>query len=173
MKHFFKSLQLHEVTFFITLILLQSCAADKPIAITEFSAYTYNRLIDTSVSLGKERIYYYNFFLISNYRDNNLTRLKIDSFVVQHVSKNKYSPKTDEIRLSFYKETNKTNLEAIKRNPRELDRYSNQHDIVYYYAVKLNGSTVREKYKNGEVIETTEDLPETPKFKIIKVPDEQ
>ena len=157
----------------IALIFLQSCVADKPISITEFSAYTYNRLTDTSFWLGKERIYYHNFFLISNYRDNKLTRLKIDSFVVQYVSKNKYSPKTDEIRLSFYKETGRTNLDAIKRNPRELDRYSDQHDIVYYYAVKLNGSTVREKYKNGEVIESTEDIPEPPKFKIIKVPDER
>ena len=150
----------------VLMFLLQSCVSDKLITISEFS--TYNKSISTTVSLGKERVYYDNFFLVSNYRDNKKVKMAIDSFVVKFTSGNSYSPLTDEIRLYFYKETSKTNLVEIKKNPREVDRYSNRHDLVYYYAVKLDGSKVREKIKNGEVIETTEKQIPTLKFKIIQ-----
>jgi len=38
--------------------------------------------------------------------------------------------------------------------------------LVYCYIIKLDGSKVREKYKNGEVIETTEKFSKLPRFKI-------
>lgn len=150
----------------IALALLQSCVADKPITITAFT--TYNKPVDTTVSLGKEMIYYNNFFLVSNYRNNQRVERKVDSFVVGFIAANKYSANTNEIRFYFYKETRRTNLVDIERNPREIDRYSNQHDLVYYYAVKSNGNTVREKFKNGQVIETTAKKVKMPKFKIIQ-----
>jgi hypothetical protein len=40
---------------------------------------------------------------------------------------------------------------------------------VYYYAVKLDGSMVREKRMNGHVIERVEKMTSQPKFKIILV----
>lgn len=92
---------------------------------------------------------------------------QIDSFVTKYTDRNEFSPFTNEIRMYFYKETKKTNLIEIKKNPRELDRYSNAHDLIYYYAVKLNGSKVWKKYKKGKVIATSEKQIPTPKFKII------
>jgi hypothetical protein len=148
----------------IMILFLQSCISEKPISITEFSTYTYP--ISTTISLGKERIYYNNLFLVSNFRNNKKVELSIDSFVVKYTSDNCYSANTDEIRLYFYKETSKTNLTEIKKNPREVDRYSDRHDLVYCYIIKLDGSKVREKYKNGEVIETTEKFSKPPRFKI-------
>ena len=151
---------------FTMIVFLQSCISKEPIKIVEFNTLT--KSIFTTLSLGKERVYYNNFFLVSNYRNDKMVEMKIDSFVLTYVSSKIYSSRTDEIRLYFYKETSKTNLVEIKKNPREVDRYSNRHDLVYYYAVKLDGSKVREKIKNGEVIETTEKQIPTLKFKIIQ-----
>lgn len=150
--------------FFISILFLQSCATQKPIKITEFSTYTI--AVDTTFTLGKELVYYDNFFLVANYSDNNKTQSEIDSFVVNYISQNKYSAKTEEVRLWFYKETKKTNLVEIKKNPREIDRFSNQHDLVYGYYLKINNDNKREKYKKGNVIETTEKYIQTPKFKM-------
>lgn len=149
-----------------TLFLLQSCLTNKPITITEFT--TYNKPVYSTISLGKEMIYYNNFFLVSNYRNHKQVEMELDSFVINFTSNQHYAEKTEDIRLYFYKESSKTNLLAIERNPREVDRYSNAHDLVYCYIVKLNGSTVREKFKNGEVIETTAKNIRPPKFKIIQ-----
>jgi hypothetical protein len=149
----------------LSFVLLQGCVAEKPIQITPFTTYT--KPIDTIVSLGKEKVYYTNLFLISNYRDTRKVQIQLDSFVSEFIAKNEYSPKTEGIWLYFYKETSKTNLAVIKRNPKDVDRYSDFHDMVYHYFVKLDGSRVREKIKNGEVIETTEKMLPKPKFKII------
>lgn len=154
----------------ILIVVLQSCSPQKPIVITEFSTYTKSVYTDTS--LGKEMTYFNSFFLISNYRDSKEVTMQLDSFVTTYILKNKYPETTEKIRLYFYKETSKTNLVAIEQNPREIDRYSNDHDLVFYYAVKSNLEVERKKYKNGEVVET---LPKptipTPKFKIEKIED--
>lgn len=150
--------------------LLQSCLPQKPIVIAEFS--TYSKPIDTTISRGKEMIYFNGFFLVSNYKDSKKIALQLDSFVQAYTSKKNYPQSTEEIRFYFYKETSKTNLIEIERNPREVDRYSNEHDLIYYYAVKLNKEMVREKYKNGEIIEIIpKPTTPTPKFKIEKVED--
>jgi len=116
--------------------------------------------------LGKERIYYNKFFLVSNYANSKKVEKEIDSFVVVFTSGNNYHANTAEIRLYFYKETSKTNLAVIKQNPRDIDRYSNEHDLIYYYAVKLDGTFEREKYKQGEIIENTAEQLPKPKFRI-------
>ena len=153
-------------TFMIIAALFQSCVTEKSISITEFT--TYDKTSYTTISLGKEMVYYNNFFLVSKYRNNERIETKIDSFVVGFIASKTYSSKTENIRLYFYKESSKTNLVAIEKNPREVDRYSNEHDLVYCYTVKLNGEKLREKFKNGDVIETTAKKIKTPKFKIIQ-----
>ena len=71
--------------------------------------------------------------------------MRIDSFVFKFTSQRKYSSSTGEMHLYFYKETDKTNLAEIEKNPTEVDRYFNDHDLAYCYAVKLDGINVRKK----------------------------
>lgn len=149
----------------IVFIFLQSCTTQKPISITEF--FTYAKPVDSTLSLGKIRVYYNNFFLITNYKDNLKSQNKLDSFAINYILQNKYAAKTEEVRLWFYKESTRTNLIEIKKNPREVDRYSNQHDLIYGYYIKRDEENIREKYKNGNVIETTDKYIPTPKFKMI------
>lgn len=111
-------------------------------------------------------INYVNFFLVSNYKNSKKTDKEVDSFVAAFTSKNKYAPNTEEIGFFFYKETSKTNLIAIKRNPSDVDLYSNEHDLIYFYSLKPDGSKERKKFKNGDAIETTEKKIHKLKFKI-------
>ncbi len=143
-------------------ILIQSCFVNKPIIITQF--YPYNKLIDTVISLDKERIYYDNFFLISPYKESKEVENKIDSFVIEYTSSKSYPYNTEEIRLYFYKETKKTNLKAIKQNPREIDRYSNEHDLIFMYIIDNKGNTVRTKYKNGVEVDVKPKQVDKPNF---------
>jgi hypothetical protein len=148
----------------IGIAFLQSCVAEKPIKITPFS--TYANPNDTTESLGELMVCYNNFFLVSNYRDTKKVDMQIDSFVTAFIAKNEYSPKTDRIDFFFYKETSQTNMATIQRNPKEVDPYSNEYDWVYYYSVKLDSSRLREKIKNGHVIERMETTPFKSGFKI-------
>jgi hypothetical protein len=153
----------------IMVVLLQSCMADKSIQVTPFT--TYVNPADTTNLLDDSMLCYNKFFLVSNYRDAKKVQIQLDNFVAAFIAKNEYSPKTERIDFYFFKESSRTNLAAIQRNPREVAPYSSEHiwehDWVCYYSVKLDGSWLRKKIKNGETIETTEKVPPKPKFKIV------
>ena len=94
----------------------------------------------------------------------------VDSFANQFLNTGKFSPNREEVRLWFYKETSKTNIESIRANPREVDRYSNEHDLVWGFTLQRNNFLRREKFKTGEVIETNSvHVVPSPKFKVEKV----
>ena len=118
---------------------------------------------DTVKFKDSTMIYSSHFFLVSNFKDGKNTLLQLDSFVNTFVHSRKEIPPYHEDRIYLYKETNNTNLESIKANPREIDRYSNQHDLVYKY-IYTNGIFLeRVKIRNGE--ELSKYNP-TPKFKV-------
>ena len=85
------------------------------------------------------------------YRNNNKTELFIDSFVNKHI--NPQLLQYNNYMMYFYKESSKTNLVKIKENPRELDRYSAGHDLVYHYEWIDGKFEGRVKIKNGEQVE--------------------
>lgn len=136
--------------------LFFSCKSSSTISITQFNTLT--KELDTIEGIGKENgntLYYYTyFFLVSNYKNCKHNINLIDSFSNNFFKKKTFLPHTERVELYFYKETNKTNLEAIKANPREVDRYSNFHDLVWRFTLLKNGSIVKERMKNGDVLES-------------------
>ena len=54
--------------------------------------------------------------------------------------------------MIFYKESRYTNLIKIAENPRELDRYSVDHDLVFDYTWEDGKFDSRTEIKNGERI---------------------
>ncbi|MBD3750611.1 MAG: hypothetical protein IE931_14075 [Sphingobacteriales bacterium] len=60
----------------------------------------------------------------------------------------------DYITISIYKYSKKTNLENWKNNPRDIDRYSNEHDLIFCYVIHDNAerSISKSKYRNGEIV---------------------
>ncbi|MDB5232775.1 MAG: hypothetical protein JWN76_3580 [Chitinophagaceae bacterium] len=60
--------------------------------------------------------------------------------------------------ILFYKESSKTNLDNIKLNPRVVDRYSNDNDLLYQYEWIRGKFAARLKFRNGEIVEMKQSL---------------
>ncbi|MFZ4769825.1 MAG: hypothetical protein ACOYLO_06555 [Ferruginibacter sp.] len=146
-----------------------SCKKSVKPQIIQFTTYT--KEVDSSVIWkGRNLVYYNFFFLVKNYSTQKQDISIIDSFATNFLTSGKFSPNKEEVRLWFYKETAKTNIEAIRANPREVDRYSNEHDLVWGFTLQKNNFLRRKKFKDGEVIETNSiKIDPAPKFRIEKV----
>lgn len=134
---------------FLHIVFLSSCCSTKPMEIIQF--YPYKTIIDSSMDNGKLITGRDDFFLIKNYCDKKSTPIYLDSFVA--INRNSEYLKLSYYSMSFFKETSKTNLEAIQRNPREIDRYSNDHDLVYTYTWRYGKYDGRRKIIDGEDVE--------------------
>ena len=152
------------IFFLLVLFVFTSCGAYKPIIIQQF--YPFNKMTDTSYSNNQVRTYKEDYFLISNFKNNNNTTLYIDSFAKSYI--NKALLRYNTYRMYFYKESRYTNLIKIAENPRELDRYSAGHDLVFYYTWLDGKFDSRVKIKNGEQVDPVQTKL---KFTIIQIPD--
>ncbi|MDB5202999.1 MAG: hypothetical protein JWQ27_2408 [Ferruginibacter sp.] len=148
---------------FAIVLLFESCTADKPIVIRQFEDLSE---VYKDSSLGKEFFVFDDFFLVSNYQDKKDIALKIDSFVIDRVRTKSYPVNTTQVRFTFYKESPKTNIEAIGRNKRDLLRYSNDHDLVYSYTLDVKGTYARTKYQDGKLVDDNNKPIPLPRFTI-------
>lgn len=131
-----------------TVFFLSGCKNNKPIVIQQF--YPFNKMADTSLDRGNVRTYKEEYFLVSNFKDDEKSLFSIDSFVYKHISAELL--KFNTYVMVFYKESSRTNLKKISENPRELDRYSAEHDLIFDYIwldAKFDG---RLRIKDGERI---------------------
>lgn len=92
-----------------------------------------------------------DFYLVRKYVESKATEKFIDSFVEKNKDKNLSKYATYGIVL--YKESSETNIKTIQANPRVIDRYSQQNDMIYEYSWTAGKFGIRFKYKNGEIIE--------------------
>ena len=138
-------------TILLNICLFLSIAScnlhSKPMAVRQF--YPYSKAIDTIFSDNKMLVAKFDYFIISNYAENDLTDYKIDSMAKSNMDKDwqKYS----QYEMSFYKESKYTNEEYIKKDPRSIDRYSQEHDLRYSFAWSNGKFESMSKYKNGEL----------------------
>jgi len=132
----------------LTLFLYSCTSAQKEITIEPLKMLNN---IDTFMDRGKMVISKFDYYLISNYRDNKRTQNFIDSFVQQH--KDSSIAKYSHYNIVFYRESSETNVKNILANPRVIDRYSQENDWIYSYHF-INGKFLsRWKVKKGEIIE--------------------
>jgi len=136
------------ILFILVIFFLIECK-NQPIVILQF--YPYNKMTDTSYSNNQVRTLREDYFLISNFKGYNNSILYVDSFVGKHINPSLLQYNT--YRMYFFKESRYTNLIKIEQNPRELDRYSASHDLVFQYTWIDGKFTGREKIKNGETID--------------------
>lgn len=134
-----------------TLILFSQvgCFANKEALIFEHLEMLDS--FDTSVSNGKLLQFKSKSFLVNGYRYSKKNELVIDSFA-RNVQTNGIDTFT-QFTISFYKKSKETNAENLAKYPRVLDRYSNKHDLIYIYIWRDGEFRVREKFKNGKMIE--------------------
>ena len=87
--------------------------------------------------------------------DKNVRPYSIDTLISNFVKniKDSIRGEYDQISFTFYKESNVTNENHLKENPRDLDRYSQQNDMIWMYNwQKKTNKIVAYKFKDGEII---------------------
>ncbi len=75
----------------------------------------------------------------------------IDSFI------NNYKPidlkDYETYNVNFYQYSDKTNAQHLKENPRDLSRYGQQNDWIYFYILMNGRLATRIKVENGIFVE--------------------
>lgn len=137
---------------FMATVLFVSCQT-KPIEIVKITAYQDLDTVfypkdsirrDTLVTKLEQ-------FLVRNYNNDSLGIAYIDSFVFAHTKDSlKVYPDWG---VSFYNESDETNLKSIEKNRRILDRYSEDNDKILHYAWDKGKLYVKERYWNGKQID--------------------
>ena len=89
-------------------------------------------------------------YIMENYRDNSYCNRIVDS--VAHALGNANSKKFSSYGLSFYKKSDITNVEHLVENPKDLDRYSYENDLVFSYYWSAGRFMSEDKYKNGKFV---------------------
>lgn len=150
-------------TILFTLTIISACSHSKSkVSFVSMSMFNY---IDSTPDRGKPWKAKGDHFIIKGYKDNSETLRSIDSFV--NNNKGKMPDDNTQYDMIFYKESSITNIGHLTANPRDLDRYSQNNDMIYDYNWTNNGKLfTRYKYKNGKIIE-----PETSDIKIEDIPD--
>jgi hypothetical protein len=123
---------------------------------TKLRINSFSNRVDTLVT-GKDTIITkQESFLVENFIDNSESEYFIDSFVQTHLKS--IDKVTSDYLITFYKQTSKTNLENLRNNPRDLDRYSQQHDLIYQYSWSKGKFLSRFKFKDGNIISPEGDI---------------
>ena len=125
---------------FLIFLLFHSCKQEK-ISFIELKQFN---LIDTSY-LNKEWVINKHVnYIVKNYRNNTKTLKAMDSLVFSLAGD---EPKNfTNYNITFYKYSNITNVNHLKDNPRDLDRYSQMNDKVYRYCW-INGKFIGRSYE--------------------------
>ena len=131
--------------FFISINCTQP--SSKTISIVAFEILNYS---DTMILSDKTLFNKGENYLIKNYSESIKTENYIDSFVKRNrdASLTKY----DNYSIIFYKESKKTNIENITKRPRDLDRYSQDQDLLFIYRWTNGKYEAKYKFKNGQIV---------------------
>lgn len=148
----------------LTVCVFVQCgnAPEKEITIVPFEILNSEHI---SVDRG-ERLYFKNdFFLVKSYVAGKKSEDFIEEFVKanQDSSRQQYTQYT----MIFYKESSITNIEHISKNPRDIYRYSMNHDLIFTFIWNDGEFLSRHKYINGKTITPVKiiikDIPESMK----------
>lgn len=130
----------------VIITLFCSCKNDgEEIEIIPFTLLNEEK---TSVDRGDTLYFKSEYFLIRNYHDGNDLDTMLQKFVDSHIDST--IKKYTQYDIVFYKESEITNEAHLKQRPRDLDRYSQQHDLLFDYCWRNGSFSRRYEYKNGQ-----------------------
>lgn len=128
----------------------QSCVKGQP----TFTKLEWLSQLHSSMSLnGRKFLTSSETFIVANYSEDTRTRAKIDSFA-RSVSDSLYRSDKNitSTMVTFYKQSATTTRQNLKSNPRDLDRYSNEHDLRVMYKWEDRKPAGVFFYKNGTIV---------------------
>lgn len=108
-----------------------------------FEEITKLRSVDTSYSANGATTIKQIAIIVNNYQSRDEIKKAIDSFAFAK-AKN-YKDGFNDVLLIFYKASKITNKAHLKENPRDLDRYSENNDMLFTYAWQ-NGKFKGKRY---------------------------
>lgn len=127
--------------YFFILAISYGCLSCKREKISFIPLTQYNS-IDTIYSNNDTFITKRLYYIINNYYESDETFSSIDSCVKVVAGTN---PKQfTNLSIVFYKASDVTNVLHLKNNPRDIDRYSQENDLMFSY-----------KWENGKFMGRT------------------
>ena len=130
-----------------------SCLTQKEMKIERLEIFDY---IDTIKDRNALLVSKGTHYLVENYCNSKKAQARLDSFV----NKNRDSvlDKYSDYYMTFYNKSSKTNIANLTKNPRDLDRYSQDHDLLFMYWWSNGKFMKRYKFKNGEMVDPKSDI---------------
>lgn len=136
------------------LLSIFSCKERKSIKILSLKQF------DTTDSLrSKEGVISYhrteNFIV-----ENNYATLENKKFL-DSVGKAPLAPSLknfQDFQRIFYKSSDQTNLKALKENPRDLVRYSQNHDLISIYYFSKGKFLFKQEWSDGEIVNSDSNI---------------
>ena len=92
-----------------------------------------------------------SYFLIKGYDGSDAAMSVITKFILNN--KDADYANYDSYTMVFFKESSQTSIENIKRNPKIIDRYSNEHDHIYEFLWHKGKFIATYKFKDGILIQ--------------------
>ena len=106
-------------------------------------------IIKDYVSLDKDEN-----FIIQNYKDLEDIEAKVDSIALSKWDST--IAKYDNYSIVFFKESDETNIEALRDNPRNMYRYSQERDMIYWFRWSKGKFMGKMKFVDGKEIKGDE-----------------
>lgn len=139
--------------FLITLLSVISCAdRNKPIEFIYYEKESGVEKKDSAIVSGSGFV-----FFVRNYKDDTNTLLAIYEFIEKIKREHPPAETQGTYEISFYRESGKTNLEHLAKNPRDFDRHSFSHDLKYIFKWHDGKFLILWHYRNGKVVYPPDD----------------
>ena len=131
--------------------ILGGCSTRIPIKFVLYQKKTYPVPVVKKGEISTTVVY-----IMENYRDNSYCNRMVDSMA--HALGNASDKNLHSYTLLFYKKSNITNVAHLVENPKDLDRYSYENDLVFDYYWSAGHFMWRYKYKNGKTVGNKDDV---------------
>ncbi|MEI6569627.1 MAG: hypothetical protein WCR20_23320 [Verrucomicrobiota bacterium] len=138
---------------FFVLITIGSCKMPNNIFNKQLITEVYFlSKYDTIISENKISTYFSKIYIV----DKNISEANQDSIIKTFVliEKKRLKVTADQIDFIFYKESNITNEVHLKKFPKDLDKYSQDNDMVWSFRwhPKYGDKMFSLKYYKGEIV---------------------
>ena len=130
------------ISFLIITMLLLSCRSVKPPKLIFYQDIKHEELSKSKPKVSA------SIYIIQNYSSSVRIEKMIDSLAYA-IGNGKQN---DQYILQLYKESSKTNLINLKKNPRDLDRYSDVQDHLFDYVWHNKKFIGKQKFRNRQII---------------------
>ncbi|WP_138765878.1 hypothetical protein [Pedobacter xixiisoli] len=134
--------------FVLMFLSLFMACEQKPLQFEKLEQFSR---IDTMSDNGKPYYYKTDIYIVKKYKDNFQNERTVDSFAYKNRAKDlgDYSS----YNIEMYKNSSETNIDNLKKNPKDFDNYTFINDMIYIYSWGGGKWSGKMKFKGRETVE--------------------